>query len=275
MDSFAIGAVGIFGLFIGSFLNVVVYRVPLKKSVVSPPSACPHCDKHIAWYDNLPVISWLILRGKCRNCGGPISVRYPLVELGTGLFFAAITARFFDEDVAFNPSLAGAGTLVVLVAFLYLGAISIALSLIDLDTFTLPNRIVYPAYGVGIALFLAASFLLGDFSSLLRGLLAGAILFALYFVLVWVYPKGMGFGDVKLVGVLGLFLGWLGWPEVVVGSFAPFVGGGLFSIVLLIVSKAGRKSRIPFGPWLLAGAWVGIFVGNIVSHWYLELVGLV
>jgi leader peptidase (prepilin peptidase)/N-methyltransferase len=273
--SFAIVAIGIFGLFIGSFLNVVVYRVPLKKSVVSPPSACPHCDKHIAWYDNIPLLSWLILRGKCRHCGGPISVRYPLIELGTGLFFAAITARFFDEDVAYHPSLAGAASLVVLVAFLYLGAISVALSIIDLETFTLPNRIVYPAYIVGLVLFLAASILSGDYGPLLRAAIAAAILFVLYFALVFFYPKGMGFGDVKLVGVLGLFLGWLGWPEVIVGSFAPFVGGGLFAIALLIISRAGRKSRIPFGPWLLAGAWVGIFVGDVVSHWYLELVGLV
>lgn len=275
MASFAIVAIGIFGLFIGSFLNVVVYRVPLKKSVVSPPSACPHCDKHIAWYDNLPLISWIILRGKCRNCGGPISVRYPLIELGTGLFFAAITARFFDEEAAFHPSLAGAASLVVLVAFLYLGAISVALSIIDLETFTLPNRIVYPAYIVGLVLLLGASILSGDFGPLLRAVIAAAVLFVAYFALVFFYPKGMGFGDVKLVGVLGLFLGWLGWPEVIVGSFAPFVGGGVFAIILLIVSRAGRKSRIPFGPWLLAGAWVGIFVGNIVSHWYLELVGLV
>jgi len=274
VSSFFVIAVGVFGLLIGSFLNVVAYRIPLRRSVVSPPSSCPHCDAEIAWYDNIPVISWLILRGKCRRCSGPISRRYPAVELGTGLLFAGVAFSFiprlvFDVNVATVVA-----SVVVLVAYLYLAAVSVALALIDLDTHTLPNRIVYPTYFVGVVLFTVAALLTGDYGSLLTAGIAMAVMFAAYFVMVLAYPGGMGFGDVKLAGSLGIFLGWLGWGEVAVGAFAPFVLGGVFAIVLIIARGAGRKTRIPFGPWMLLGAWVGIFVGSDIASWYLGLFGL-
>ena len=263
------------GLAVGSFLNVVIYRVPNGRSIVAPPSACPHCGNGIAWYDNIPVLSWLLLRAKCRNCGGPISVRYPLVELGTGIFFVLVGAFFLPPVLAQSELAPLLGAILALVFFLYLAAVSVALAMIDLDTHRLPNVITYPAYIVAVVLLSASSILSGDLSALLPAAIGGAGLFVLYLIMALAYPGGMGMGDVKLAGVLGLSLAWLGWGELAVGAFAPFVLGGVFSIALLLSRRAGRKSGIPFGPWMLAGAWVGIFVGRGVSAWYLGLFGLI
>ena len=276
---------GVFGALIGSFLNVVVYRVPLRRSIVSPPSACTTCGSAIKGYDNIPLLSWLVLRGKCRNCRSPISVRYPLVELGTGLLFSAVAVWFWvstGSGVSTGSTtgvLTGSTGAVVawilgLVAFLYLAAISVALSLIDLDTHTLPDRIVLPSYVVGVVLLGTASVLAGDFNQLLGAGIGIAALWLAYLAMALAYPGGMGFGDVKLAGLLGLFLGWLGWGTLIVGAFAAFLLGGLFSIGLLAARKAGRKSGIPFGPWMLTGAWVGIFFGDAIATGYLTLVGL-
>jgi leader peptidase (prepilin peptidase) / N-methyltransferase len=274
---------GGFGLLIGSFLNVVAYRVPLRRSIVSPPSACPTCGTAIRSRDNIPVISWILLRGKCHSCRSPISARYPIVELGTGVFFAAVAVWFGVSGVS-TSSTTGLGSttgaagivawILALVAFLYLAAISVVLALIDLDTHTLPNRIVLPSYIVGIALLGAASILSGDYGALLRAGIGMAALWLAYLAMALAYPGGMGFGDVKLAGVLGLYLAWVGWGELAVGAFAAFLLGGLFSIGLIIARKAGRKSGIPFGPWMLAGAWVGIFFGESIASGYLALVGL-
>jgi leader peptidase (prepilin peptidase) / N-methyltransferase len=265
---------GVFGSAIGSFLNVVIYRVPAKRSIVSPPSACPHCGHAIAWYDNVPVVSWMVLRGKCRNCAGPISIRYPLVELGTALFFVLVALFFGPVIFAAHATVAIVGAVLTLIAFLYLAAISVTLALIDVDTRTLPNAIVIPAYGVGAILLGASSLLVGDYGQLLRAAIGAAALFAAYFIMASAYRGGMGFGDVKLAGVLGLFLAWLGWGTLAVGAFSAFLLGGLFGVVLLVARRAGRKSRIPFGPWMLAGAWVGVFLGEPLSAWYLGLFGL-
>jgi leader peptidase (prepilin peptidase) / N-methyltransferase len=277
---------GGFGLLIGSFLNVVAYRVPLRRSIVSPPSACPTCGTAIRSRDNIPVISWILLRGKCHSCRSPISARYPIVELGTGVFFAAVAVWFGVSGVSVGStaglvstsSTTGAAGIVAwvlaLVAFLYLAAISVVLALIDFDTHTLPNRIVLPSYLVGIALLGATSVLGGDYGALLRAGIGMAALWLAYLAMALAYPGGMGFGDVKLAGVLGLYLAWVGWGALAVGAFAAFLLGGLFSIGLIIARKAGRKSGIPFGPWMLAGVWVGIFFGESIASGYLTLVGL-
>src|SRR3990170_2318076 len=142
----AVGA-GVFGSLIGSFLNVVIFRVPAGRSIVSPPSACGSCGAAIRPFDNVPVLSWLVLRGKCRDCSAPISARYPLVELGTALFFAGVAWFVFAGlPVGASPAIANIATVLTLVAFLYFAAISVALALIDLDTHRLPNSIVLPAY---------------------------------------------------------------------------------------------------------------------------------
>jgi leader peptidase (prepilin peptidase)/N-methyltransferase len=268
-------ALGIFGSLIGSFLNVVVYRVPRRLSVVNPPSACPRCGENIKGYDNIPLVSWLMLRGKCRNCAEPISSRYPLVELATGLAFAAVAVWFALTRWQATDAASLTTSILELVAFLYLAAITIALTLIDLDTHTLPNRIVLPSYLVGGVLLGAASVITHDWAQLVTMLAGGAALFALYFVIAIAAPRGgMGFGDVKLAGVLGLFLGHLGLAQLIVGAFAAFLLGGLYAIGLLIARRAGRKSGIPFGPWMLAGAWLGAIIGAPVAAAYLSLFGL-
>jgi leader peptidase (prepilin peptidase)/N-methyltransferase len=250
--------IAVTGLVIGSFLNVVIWRVPRGESIVSPPSHCPSCDRPVRPRDNVPVISWLVLRGKCRDCAAPISVRYPLVEAGTALLFVALTLR-----IGFEPEL---------VAFLYLGAIGVALALIDLDVKRLPNVIVLPSYLVAGALLTVAAVVGDDWDALLRAGVGMATLYGFYFLLALVYPAGMGFGDVKLAGVLGLYLGWLGWAELVCGGFLGFLFGGVVGGVLMAARRAGRKSMIPFGPFMLAGALVAILWGGALADLYLDTV---
>lgn len=247
----------LFGLAIGSFLNVVVWRVPRKESVVSPPSACPACGAGIRSYDNIPVGSWLVLRGRCRDCSEPISARYPLVEAGTAAAFGLVGWMI-------GPSWA-------LPAFLYLAAISIALALIDLDTFRLPNAIVLPSYPVTAVLLVVASWGTGQWDALLRAAIGAGALYAFYFLLMVLVPRGMGFGDVKLAGLQGAYLGWVGWGALMVGAFTPSLLGGAFAIWLVLARGARRKTRIPFGPWMIAGAWVGIVVGERLWGSYLAL----
>ncbi|PXA68943.1 prepilin peptidase [Cryobacterium arcticum] len=262
---------GVFGLAIGSFLNVVVYRVPIHLSVVSPPSACPRCGTHIAPRDNIPVLSWLLLAGKCRTCRTSISARYPLVEAGTALSFVAVTWRMLS-----GTSGAGiASDVLVLTGFLYLVAMSIALALIDIDVHRLPNSLVLPSYVVGAGLLGSAAALSGDWVAMLRAGVGMAALWLAYFILSLVYPGGMGFGDVKLAGVLGLFLGHLGWGELAVGAFAAFLLGGIYAVGLLAAGRATRTSGIPFGPWMLVGAWVGIFFGAWLWNGYLAVLGAI
>lgn len=256
--------VGLLGLAIGSFLNVVIWRVPQRMSLSTPPSACPNCTNGIRGRDNIPVLSWVLLRGRCRDCGEPISVRYPLVELLTAAIFVALALRI-GVDLP---------QIWLLPAYLYLGAIGVALAFIDLDTHTLPNRIVLPSYGVLVVLLALGSVTSGDWIALARAAAGAGILFAFYFLLAVAVPKGMGFGDVKLAGLIGLALGYLGWGPLAVGAFGAFVLGGVFSIVLVVLRRAGRKSGIPFGPWMILGAGLGIFVGDTVADAYLALIGL-
>ncbi|TFB59841.1 prepilin peptidase [Cryobacterium sp. Hz7] len=281
MISLFVAGTGLFGSLIGSFLNVVIFRVPAGRSIVSPPSACGGCGRRIRPWDNVPVLSWLVLGGQCRDCKVRISARYPLVELGTAVFFACVAVWVLSgvstgSTTGFGSTtgLAMAGVLATLVAFLYLAAVSVSLVMIDLDTQTLPNRIVLPAYPVAGILLGTAALLAGEPERILGALVGAAVLFGVYLLLALAYPAGMGLGDVKLAGVLGLYLGWLGWGELAVGGFAAFLLGGVFALILLIARKANRKSGIPFGPWMLSGAWLGIFYGEQIANGYLSLFGL-
>jgi leader peptidase (prepilin peptidase)/N-methyltransferase len=279
MDSTIAGVFGILGALIGSFLNVVIYRIPAGRSIVSPPSSCSSCGARIRPYDNIPVVSWLVLRGKCRDCQAPISPRYPMVELGTGVVFAVValwvfsTADFGWADVTTNDNTL-AIQLIVLVAFLYLAAISVALAMIDLDTHTLPNKILLPAYPVAAVLLTAAALVAGEPGRVLTALIGAAALFGLYLALALISPGGMGLGDVKLAGLLGLYLGYLGWGPLIVGAFGAFLLGGVFGLILLATHKAKRRSGIPFGPWMLLAAWLGVFFGDQIAIGYLTLYGL-
>jgi leader peptidase (prepilin peptidase)/N-methyltransferase len=269
----AIVVAGLFGTLIGSFLNVVVYRVPRGLSVVAPPSACGSCHHQIRPYDNIPLVSWLVLRGRCRDCQAPISARYPLVELTGGVVFTIVTWRFGAEIFAAPSGTAAAAAALALVAFLYLAAISIALALIDLDVQRLPDVIVLPSYAVGVFLLGASALLSGDLGALATAGIGMVGAFVLYLVLALARPGGMGMGDVKLAGVIGLYLGWLGLPELIVGVAAAFLLGGLAGIVLLAVRRRAGTT-MPFGPWMLLGAWVGAFAGPALADSYLKLTGI-
>jgi leader peptidase (prepilin peptidase)/N-methyltransferase len=252
-------ACGLLGLLVGSFLNVVVHRVPLGESVARPPSACPGCGTPIRPRDNVPVVSWLVLRGRCRDCSETISKRYPLVELGTGVLFAVLALRF-----GLDP---------VLPAYLYLAAVGTALALIDLDVRRLPDVLTLPSYPVSLVLLGAAALFGSDSGDLLRAVLGGLAMFALYFALCFAYPAGMGFGDVKLSGVLGLYLGWLGWGVWALGLFLGFFLGGLFGVALMLRGRGGRKTAVPFGPFMLLGVLVAVLVGQPLVDAYLTASG--
>lgn len=262
---------GVLGLVIGSFLNVVVYRVPAGIPLTRE-SRCPQCDAAVKPWQNVPVVSWLVLRGRCASCKARISARYPLVELATGAAFVGVVWAFLEVAAPVRGSETGWGAFAaVVVAYLYFASISIALTLIDLDTRRLPNAIVLPGYPVVGILFTIACLLGLPWDALLRAAIGGVILFGFYLVLRLIRPAGMGGGDVKLAGIVGMCLAWLGWAPLVVGAFAAFLLGGVFGIALLIARRAGRRTAIPFGPWMLAGAWVGILVGDTIARWYIGL----
>lgn len=284
---FLVVVAGIFGLLIGSFLNVVAYRVPAHISLMRE-SRCPHCDTAIKPWHNIPVFGWIALRGKCANCKAPISARYPIVEAVTGIAFALVTwwgLAVYEGLVGStlltylaSPAWDGVvragdvwGAVLVIVAFLYFAAISIVLTLIDLDTHRLPNSIVLPSYVVAGILFTVTAWLTGDWELLLRAAIGMVVLYVFYFLLRSVRRGGMGGGDVKLAGVIGMYLGWVGWGALAVGAFAAFLYGGLFGIALLLLRRAGRKTAIPFGPWMILGAWTGVFAGEAVGRWYVNL----
>jgi leader peptidase (prepilin peptidase)/N-methyltransferase len=242
------------GLIIGSFLNVVIYRVPREESLIAPASHCPNCQTAIKPWHNVPVLSWMALRGRCATCQVGISIRYPLVEAGTSLLFLAITVRF--------------GLTLELPAYLYFAAIAVTLAMIDADVQRLPDAIVLPSYVVAVLMLMPAGAAETTWWSALRGLLAmGALLFV-YTGLSFAYPGGMGFGDVKLAGLLGLYLGWVSWSSVLVGIFVGFLLGATVGIGLLLSRRASRKTAIPFGPYMLAGAMVALFIAAPVSSWY-------
>jgi len=259
--------VGLLGLASGSFLNVVAYRVPAGIPLTRE-SRCPRCDAPVRWWQNIPVISWAVLRGRCRACRSSISARYPVIEAATGAAFVGVTLLI----ATWPPTTAGGWgtTVVVAAAYLWFAAASIVLTVIDLDTFRLPNAIVLPSIGVGVILLTVASLLGSEWGQLLRALAAAAILFLFYLVLRLVRPDAMGGGDVKLAALVGLHLGWIGWDAVAVGFFAAFLTGGVYGVALMLLRRAGRRTAIPFGPWMLLGAWAGIIFGGPIADWYLR-----
>jgi leader peptidase (prepilin peptidase) / N-methyltransferase len=248
---------GVYGLVLGSFLNVVIWRVPRRESIVKPRSHCPACDTQIATRDNIPLVSWIALRGRCRHCGNPISIRYPLVELFTGVLFAAVGVRFAHSWA--------------LPAFLVLTGALIAISVIDLEHFIIPNRIVYPVGIAGVVLLGLAALIQDHWGAFGRSLLGALAAFTFFFVLHLVSPRGMGFGDVRLSFVLGLFLGWLGWAQLVGGLFAGFFFGAVIGILLIAVGGRDRRQHIPFGPYLAAGTMTFVLAGDQLVGWWRAL----
>jgi leader peptidase (prepilin peptidase) / N-methyltransferase len=238
------------GLVIGSFLNVVIYRLPRRESIVRPASRCPQCGNPIRFYHNLPVLGWLVLGGKCRDCGTRISVRYPLVEGITGIAFALAFWR-----LGFTWSLA--------VAWAFIAAM-VAIAFIDYDHMIIPNRIVLP----GALLGLMASVALHPqrwWVYLAGSLGAGAFMF----LLIMLWPGGMGAGDMKMALFMGAVLG----SYVVVALFAAFLLGSLVGVFMLVVRRRSRKQKIPFGPYLALGAVLAVLVGNNLLSAYMKFYG--
>lgn len=256
MTGIAIVLSSALGLVIGSFLNVVVWRVPRDESVVRPASHCPRCGHAVRSRDNIPVVSWLLLRGRCRDCGEPISARYPAVELGTAMAFGLV-----GWWLGWSPLLPG---------YLYLAAISVCLTLIDLDVRRLPDTIVLPSWIVAPVLLGIAAVVEGDGASMLRALAAAGAVGLFFLVVRIAYPAGMGLGDVKLAPVLGLYLGYIGWGAVVVGMFGAFLLGAVVGAAVIAITR-DRKAGIPFGPWMIAGAWIGLVAGVPLLEGYLTL----
>ena len=248
--------VTVVGLLVGSFLNVVVYRVPLGLSVVTPRSACPQCHAPIGALDNVPVLSWLLLRGKCRHCRHPISPRYPLVELGNGVLWLVDTLR-----VGVHP---------ILPAVLISTSVLFALALIDADTMTLPRTLVYWGLGLTFVATLGAALARHDLHALVRALVTGAAWFLLFFLINFASPRALGFGDVRLAGLLGLVLGWWGLGEVLVGFFASNLLGALVGGALIITKRRRRDQPLPYGVYLASGTILALwFAPALLRTWML------
>jgi leader peptidase (prepilin peptidase)/N-methyltransferase len=245
----------VLGLCVGSFLNVVIWRVPRGGSVVQPPSHCPSCEMQLRGRDMVPVLSWVFLRGGCRGCRARISLRYPIVELVTGLLFVAVGARF--------------GLTPALLPFLVFTALAVALAGIDIDTLTLPRQLIYGGAVAGAVLLTMSALLDGEPSRLLGALIGAAGAAAALFVLHEVSPRAMGFGDVRFAGLIGLYVGWLGLAQVPAALFLAFVLGAVVGLGWLAVRRGGRRVQIPFGPFLAAGALVTVVWGQPLVHAWL------
>lgn len=242
------------GAVVGSFLNVCIYRLPAGKSIVHPPSSCPGCGSEIQWFDNIPIISFLILRAKCRSCHAPVSWRYPLIEALNGILAIFLFAKF-GVSISF------------LALFVFCSAL-VVITFIDLDHQIIPDEISLP----GIIAGFAVSFFLpwnSWLNSLLGTLLGGGSLF----LVAWGYEKltgkeGMGGGDIKLLAMMGAFLGW---RSILFIIFSSSLIGSVIGITTMLIQKKDSKLAIPFGPFLASGALLYIFYGSEIINWYLSI----
>jgi leader peptidase (prepilin peptidase) / N-methyltransferase len=245
-------AAGIIGAIVGSFLNVCIYRLPLGRSIVWPASACTNCARHLAWFENIPILSYLVLRGRCRTCRHPISAQYPIVEALTALMFAGGWALY-------GPS-------VLLVSHLVFGCALIVLFMIDFEHFILPNEITLPGIVVGF-LFSLLSGEPGWLSSLIGIAAGGGFLWLT--IEVWFRIRkveGMGFGDVKMMAMIGAFLGWqLTFVTLVMAS----VAGSILGVALIASGRGELSTKLPFGTFLALGAALTAVVGRQLLNWYL------
>jgi len=241
----------VFGSIIGSFLNVCIHRLPRHESIVWPASACPHCHRRLEWYENVPVIGYLALRGRCRTCGGPISPRYPIVEALTAVMFAGAVWYY-------GPSM-------LLVSRLVFGCALIVLFAIDLEHYILPNVITVPGIIAGFLFSLITE--PGWFDSLIGIVVGGGALWAMFegYRLIR-HEEGLGFGDVKMLAMIGAFIGWrLTLLALIVASFA----GSLAGVTLIMSGRGNMKSALPFGTFLALGAAFAAVVGPGLLDWYL------
>jgi leader peptidase (prepilin peptidase)/N-methyltransferase len=248
---------GLLGLLVGSFANVVIARVPEGRSVVSPPSHCPSCGAQIRPADNVPVVSWLLLKGRCRACRAPISLRYPAVELLGGAVFAGIGARFGISWTATGEALLAGGL--------------VALAFIDLEHMVLPRKVVYITLALVCLVFVAAAVTGAQWHRLLVAAISAVVPWALFFAINWFAPKALGFGDVRLALLIGFGLGWLGGAYAFFGFLVASILGSAVGLALIAAGKAGRRTPVPFGTFLAVGAVVAVLAGAPVVHWYSQV----
>lgn len=254
-QTFFIAVTGLLGLMFGSFSNVCVHRIPHGMSVISPGSHCPQCGHAIAWYDNIPLVSWLLLKGRCRHCLAPISARYPALEFLMGLSWGALAWHY-----GVSPLLLHA---LVLVSLLWI------LTLIDLETGLLPDMLTLP----GIAVGLGFAYWLGGmqfFTSAAIGAAAGYGLFwgIARLFLLFTGREGMGYGDFKLLAMLGAFMGWQALPFII---FSSSVAGAVIGTVFILTSGKQMRAEIPFGPYLALAGAIWLIWGNDILNWYVAL----
>ena len=240
----------VLGLLVGSFGAVVAYRVPIGESPLTGRSRCDSCGELVAGYDNIPVISWLLLRGRCRNCGVSIPARYPLAEV-------AVAAGFVGSYLAFEDD--GAAWVALGCVFI---AMLVIITLTDIEDRIIPNVVLAPTAVIGLVLLAVA-----DVDELPPHLIAMAAAGGFLLVVALLYPRGMGMGDVKLAAVMGLFLGRAVAPALLIG----FAVGAVFGLSLIARhGSEARKMKVPFGPFLALGAIVGLFAGDDIVEWYLD-----
>ena len=247
---------GLLGLIFGSFATAASYRIPRRASIVTGRSRCPNCDAVVTAIENVPVFSYLFLRGRCRHCGHRISPRYPLTELATGVLFALAYWKF--------------GLSVRAVAYAALFWVLVVLTVIDLEHRLLPTRVIYPSLAAGWVLLAIDAVVVGETERLLDALIGLAIFAGFFFTVAFLVPRGMGMGDVRLALLLGTFLGYLGGAGfVLLGMFMSFLTGSVVGGIVATVTKGGRKMKIPFGPFLAAGTLIAIFLGRPILDAYL------
>ena len=255
----------IFGLICGSFLNSVVWRLYTGKSFLVGRSICPKCGHKLAWYDLIPVFSFILLKGKCRYCHQKISWQYPLVEIATGLVFLLI---FNNQLSMINNQLL---LIINLIYYFIIASFLIILFVYDLKHFILPDRIIYPAIILVLLYYLFRVLYLGHWNLFIPPLLS-ALGAAAFFLLLYLVSQGkwIGFGDVKLGFLLGLILSW---PQILTALFLAYVIGGIIGVGLILARKKQMKSEVPFGPFLITGAFIAQFFGVPILNFYFHLLG--
>jgi leader peptidase (prepilin peptidase) / N-methyltransferase len=245
----------LFGLALGSFLNVCIYRIPLNQSIIYPPSSCPHCRERIRFYDNLPVISYLILMGRCRKCGNSISPQYPLVEATTAVLSLALFLKL--------------GASLEYLFFLLFGAALIAIAFIDLHHKIIPDVLSLPGIVVGFAFSLLPSSPLSWSDSLIGVISGGGFLLLVGLAFEKITGReGMGMGDVKMLAMIGA---WMGWRSLLFIILLSSLAGSLIGGAMLVLTRRGAKARIPFGPFLALGTFGYLFFGSELAQWYFRL----
>lgn len=251
--------IALLGLVVGSFLNVVIDRLPRGESIASPRSRCPHCRTAIKARHNIPILGWLVLRGQCASCHAPISVRYLLVEAGTASLMVALTLRF--------------GMVAELPAYLFFACVAVTLALIDADVRRLPDTIVLPAYVVGTLLLMPASASHDNTFVAVRAALGVLAFVSVYLALQLAGPTVINSGDVKLAGLLGLFLGWLSWGALLVGIVIGLLVGGAAGMRMSLLGPKHSALQVAYGPCMIGGAATAVFVTAPLLSWYGALIG--